>query len=675
MSLRLLLLFLVLVQVGYLASRYRLRWDLTAEQKYSLTDSTRRVLAGLQDRVLIEAYFSDDESLPVAYRSHRAALRNLLDEYIELSKGRLVLQVFDPASDLNLRHKAERLGIQPQQATASATGAEADASYSVTEIWQGLRLRYADQKQLVLPFLQFQTSTFHYEAYLTPQIKNLTVAEKPKVGVLAYPSNPSSRERSQGYNLIMGSFTDRYDMQPLDLRQGALIPKDLSAVLLVRPKVLTDRQKFALDQFLMRGGKLVVFADGCEYEIREDREIRGQKISYDAADSELPFLQQLAKYGARVEERLVADCSHESFQILAQQVRDPSSGQMGLQEIYYPYNFRALFKDWGSPEMAAFIATRDGQVDKDLAAHYQKLFKPGIHQDHPLGQLIAKSMAPGFFWPCVVGIQDKLPAGVDGTVLLRTSPAAWAEPARIDVDPFGGSRDLQDRAGRLQQWMAQIQGRYALAQRQQFPLMVVLQGKFSSAFKGRAIPGAPVQAKNEEEQKDPLQEWDADQGPTPAPAAPQQPEDAAEQVILQAEQPGVLVVVGDADCIRDDFFASAYAQVSQAPYAPILGPTCKEPGGRNLAAYRFMANLLDYLVGDQDLVELQNKQVVDRSLSFAQADIAEENQLDYFRRQRRHAAMVRWSNILTPGILILLVGGAVWFRRRSQKRRFLASLK
>ena len=78
-----LLLLLVLGQIVYLASRHRKRWDLTSDQLWSLTDSTRNLVARLDKQLLIEAYFSPKEKLPVTHREVRSVLDNFLDELVQ----------------------------------------------------------------------------------------------------------------------------------------------------------------------------------------------------------------------------------------------------------------------------------------------------------------------------------------------------------------------------------------------------------------------------------------------------------------------------------------------------------------------------------------------------------------------------------------------------------------
>ena len=160
------LLLVVLTQIVYLASRNRTRIDLTSDRLWSSTDSTRTLLAKLDKRLVIEAYFSPKEKLPVAVRETRAWADSFLDELVQLGKGKVVVQRFDPNADRAVEDKAKRVGITPVDMTNRASS----SSLSYDRHWQGLRLVYGGGKQKVIA--QFgPTNSFVAEAFLVPAIK------------------------------------------------------------------------------------------------------------------------------------------------------------------------------------------------------------------------------------------------------------------------------------------------------------------------------------------------------------------------------------------------------------------------------------------------------------------------------------------------------------------------
>lgn len=500
-ALRVVLLLIVFGELVFLASRYRVRVDLTGDKLYSLTDSTRQVLSGMEDRLLVECYFSKESRLPAALREMRRQLENLLDEYVQLSDGKVVLQKLDPQDDAMLKDKASRLGMRA--IPVSDTG---DASLSIRELWQGMRLLYGAEKQEVIDFFGFQQATALYEAELTPKIKALTVKNKTKVGMIAFATeggpaaNPfgGGGGAGKGYGQLaqLDGIKGRYDLQNIDLTQGQLVPDDTSTLLLIRPKNLTDRQKYAVDQFLMRGGNLVVFADNYEYEIGDQRSFRGRKVNYDAADAKLKFIDQLAHYGVKVEEKLVADALEAASR--RSQFLVPRRTIIGnvWSPIPYPYWFQPLALDYAelADQFVLNAAVQDGNR-RETVEQYRALFKPGADKSHDLLQ--GMNELPSFFWPCPIAVADKPPEGVAGRVILRTSPFSFAEEPPMDLNPLGWNRmDAQQQNESLRTFVRKINDRLRSEPRQQFGLMVELTGTFPSFFAGKEIPPRRTEDQN-----------------------------------------------------------------------------------------------------------------------------------------------------------------------------------
>ena len=94
------LLFVCLVLVNYLASSLPLRLDATAESIYSLSPGTRAVLGKIKEPVALDLYFSKDASgLPIAYKNYAARVQEMLRQYVRTSHGRLTLNIINPRPD------------------------------------------------------------------------------------------------------------------------------------------------------------------------------------------------------------------------------------------------------------------------------------------------------------------------------------------------------------------------------------------------------------------------------------------------------------------------------------------------------------------------------------------------------------------------------------------------
>jgi ABC-type uncharacterized transport system involved in gliding motility auxiliary subunit len=691
LALHTLLLLLVLGQIVYLASRYRVRIDLTSDQLWSSTPSTRTVLDKLDQQLVIDAYFSPKEKLPVQYRETRSWADSFLDELVQVGAGKVVVRRFDPNADKAPYDTALQLGVKPLEIRSqSTTGVSFDLH------WQGLRLRLGD-KQKVIPTWT-PTSSFLAEAVLTPAIKEVATGQKHKFGYMEWPVTAVGAQQASGigWNALrtLEPIQKRFEFQNYKDEDGALLPADLERLFLFRPKELTDRQKYVIDQFVMRGGTLVVFADAAEYAIGPQRLMTRIPLLLDAPGSKRPFVDQLLHYGIEWKPKVLADLQRRAYQPLnpleapqeyfAQLVTMQNAYQQMLP-VEYQYFFHACNVDWS---LAADERAKgqDGKVDADAAASYKKRFVNGMPSDEFVFKAFKDlGRGPGFYWPTWVGLRERaggvldLPAGVEGRVLLWSSPFVLAEDPPPTLNPFGaGVTDARQRDANRAKFQQKLMERYYAEPPQQAPLMVDVRGTFASAFANGERPRRPselreAEAKAKEQAKgapadDPKTPTDASKataeaGPQPATSQPDGAGTAAAEPAPRkaSEKPGRIVVIGDADFVRDDLVQGVYARAG----GPASGGTARP----------FFAQLLDWLVEDQDLVALQSRAAVDRSLKFADGLEATADARTAEQTLRRKITWLRGLNVVLPGALLALFGLVLLLWRRAEKRRFLASLR
>lgn len=686
MTLHVVLLVVVLGEIVYLASRHRTRIDLTSDQLWTSTDSTRQLIDKLDKQLVIEAYFSPKEKLPVLVRETRAWAESFLDELVQLGKGKVVVQRFDPNSDKAVADKATRVGVKPLELRSQTS-----TSLSVDRHWQGLRMVYGGGKQRVVA--QFAPgSSFLAEAVLTPAIKEVMTEQKRKFGYMEWPAtNPGGAQQGGlGWNTLrtIEGIAKRYDFQNLKDEDGALLPADLDTLFLFRPKDLTDRQKYVLDQFVVKGGTLVGFVDAAEYLIGPNRAFTRVPFAIDAAGSTQKFTDQLLHYGVEWRPKVLADMERR-----AHTGRDgteyfsvPQASIVGSMAVPvpYPYFFHAVAEDWSraADELAKDAA---GKVDKEQAEQYRKLFGPGMPSDEFVFKAFKQiGRGPGFYWPTWVGLRQKaggaadLPPDVQGRVHLWSSPAVLVEDPPQNLNPIGMG-DGASRETERQKFSTKLLERFRGEPRQQAPLMVDVKGRFTSFFAGQDRPKRPSEIKEEEAKKaaaeapkvdDPATDIDESK-PKTEPGPPAAPKDvpakdtpafAAEPaMVTTGERPGRILLIGDADFLRDDLVGQVHARAG----GPFSGQM----------AAPFFAQLLDWLAEDSDLVALQSKSAVDRTLKFADTGTgpgADPRLAEQALRTK--TTWLRALNVLVPTALLAVFGLAVFLYRRQQKRSFLSSL-
>ncbi|MEY4674926.1 MAG: hypothetical protein RL148_2710 [Planctomycetota bacterium] len=671
------LLALVLGQVVFLSSRYRWRLDSTADGYYTLTRSTRDLIESMPDRLVLEAYFSPKEDLPGQWRDGRDILDNFLDELVQVGRGKIVLERFNPNDDKAIADKCTRLGIKPIDLRSGTA-----TSMEVNRNWQGMRLVHGGSKQKVLEQVQ-PMSAFQLEAVITPAIKEVLTKDKRVVGYMEWPAAAVGGQQggSHGWTQIraIDLVAKRYDFRNVKDAAGALVPEDVDTVLLFRPKDLTDREKYVIDQFLMRGGNLVVFAEAAEYQVGPYRSFNRQPVELDAGGSAHKFVEQLAHYGIELRQKVVADAhpqartgSHPLEYLAA--MWPNMFGQVQPTPVLYPYFFHAVAAEWS--QLADQVATdqRTGQRDVALADEYRRKWRPGIDSKEFLFAPFAKvGRGPGFYWPCWVDVrrsggEPSLPEGVTGSVMLWSSPLALVEEPQQNLNPIGGS-DIQQQRASMMQFLTKLDERMRSEPRQQAPLMAEVSGSFRSFFEGKERPKKQSELDAEKAAADAEAKKEGEQPPLEAgqegPPAPK-PEDAgakdqpAEPALLPAAtKAGRVIVVGDSDFLRDDFVRGEYQQAG-GPVSVFTAPS-------------FFQGLLDWLAQDRDLVELQSRVPVDRSLRFVDAPTTMGDPIESERAVERKVAALQWFNVLLPVALFGALGLFVWLGRRAQKKSFLAT--
>lgn len=696
-----LLLVVILGQVVYLASRYRMRWDLTSDQRWSLTDSTRNIVEGLSKQLLVEAYFSPAEDLPVTMRATRTVLDNFLDELTQLGKGRVVIQRYDPNSDKAISDRCTRIGVKPVDLRgASAT------SFSVDRHWQGLRIVFGGSKQKVIAQLAPQASS-QAEMLITRAIKEVVTTEKTQFGYMEWPVSEPGQQQGLGWNALrtIEDIARRFSFQNYKSEDAPLIPEDVDTLFLFRPKELTDREKYVLDQFVVGGGTLVVFADASQYRIGQQRAFSSVPLALDSGDSKTSFIAQLNSYGVDWKPKVVADMARvahsprnmgQGYEYFAVPTQTPFGRQM--RPVPYPYFFHPVPTDWSGQAAQFARDPATGEVDEAIVEQIEKTAKPGFPNDEfVFSQFKRVNAGPGFYWPTWVGLRRKaggeldLPAGIEGDVHLWSSPGALVEdpPQMLNPVGFGDPRAQQQE---LQKFFAKLNGRFAAEPRMQAPLMCEVRGKFSSFFANGDRPLRPSEVKEQEaraaaearaaekaaaeeggegeeagaEKPSPEKPSAEEVGP-PSPEAPAdadaEPEipvaDPERDRIVAAEEPGRIIMIGDSDFIRDDLVRGQYAQLG--------GPASLRGGA-------FFNALLEWLAEDDDLVALQARQPIDRTLKLMEDPPPGADPRDVERDLNRKTMALRGVNVLLPCLLLGAFGLMVFLLRRSQKRSFLESL-
>src|SRR6185369_11940943 len=248
-------LLLVLVAVNFLVSRVPARVDLTDGDLYTLSPGTRKILRGLQSPVKVKLYISQSESVPVQLRGFAQRVEDTVREFKQAAGSNLVVERYNPKPDSEEEDAAQLDGIEPQQL------------YTGEQFYLGIAVSQLDRKQAIPAVSPQRERLLEYD--LVRAIARVGSAERPKIGlmaglpVLGEKFNPFTRQSSEPW-VLANELKRDFEVKEVPL-MAKEIDKDLNVLLLVHPRDVPPQTEYALDQFVMRGGKLIAFVDPYAY--------------------------------------------------------------------------------------------------------------------------------------------------------------------------------------------------------------------------------------------------------------------------------------------------------------------------------------------------------------------------------------------------------------------------
>lgn len=260
------------------------RIDLTGNHLYTLSEGTKNILADIDEPINLYFFYSDraTQDIPLL-RNYSLRVRELLEEMAAKSGGKLRLNVIDPLPFSEDEDRASGFGLQ-----ALPVGKGGDS------VFFGLAGTNSTDGQSVIPFFQPDKEVF-LEYDIAKLVHSLVVGKKPAVGVIsglnvAPGFDPATRQMREGWAFYQ-ELGDLFDLRQLNPAATTKIDDEIGTLLLIHPKGFSDELNYAIDQFVMRGGRLVVFVD--PYAERDDSgndPENPQAAMFAKRDSDLPGL-------------------------------------------------------------------------------------------------------------------------------------------------------------------------------------------------------------------------------------------------------------------------------------------------------------------------------------------------------------------------------------------------
>ncbi len=295
-------LLVILIAANFIIGAFNLRADLTEGSVYTLSQGTRSILAKLEAPVKIRFYYTQGGSVvPVGLKTFAKRVEDLLGEYRRAGRGKVIIEKLNPEPDSDAEDSAALDGIEGQLTNTQE------------KFYLGLAVNFLDQRAALPVLAPDRERLLEYD--ITRAIARVASAAKPVVGVMSAlpvmgrPLNPMLKQQPTQPWVLATELQNIFTVKKVDLNVDK-IPEDIKMLLVIHPRDISETTEYALDQFILRGGKMIAFLDSYAY---FDQQPDMQNPFGGNAAGQSTFYHLLKNWGLDMEMgKVVADLTYAS---------------------------------------------------------------------------------------------------------------------------------------------------------------------------------------------------------------------------------------------------------------------------------------------------------------------------------------------------------------------------
>jgi ABC-type uncharacterized transport system involved in gliding motility auxiliary subunit len=249
----LLVLLVIVVLLNVIFSYANIRWDTTEDKIYTLSGGTKSILSNMEQPVVVKFFYNaTSRNMPANLKLYSRRVTDFLSEYEKASDGKLRVEMVDPKEDSDEEEWARKYGLKGYQVGGDE------------KVYCGLVFLAGDQEDKIEFLDPSREELLEYD--ITRIIQRLQNPKKKVIGIVTgLPVfGPPSRMPFQAQGgaepwLFVTEMKKTYDVRQIDPKADLLDPVDL--LILLHPKDLTVKLQYAVDQYVLSGGNLLVFVD------------------------------------------------------------------------------------------------------------------------------------------------------------------------------------------------------------------------------------------------------------------------------------------------------------------------------------------------------------------------------------------------------------------------------
>jgi ABC-type uncharacterized transport system involved in gliding motility auxiliary subunit len=249
---------LLLIALNVITGTVRARVDMTKEKAYTLSSGTKAILRRMDTPVKIRFYCTQAETATaetVYLKDYARRVGDLLAEYKQVAGDKLIIEKYDPQPDSNAEDSAKLDGVEGQNLSNGE------------KFYLGVAVSLLDGRQTISFLDPSRERLLEYD--LSRALDRVIAPERPVVGVMSplpvfgMPSNPMMMQMGQQGQepwAIVGELKSDYTVRRVEM-DAEKIDDDVKVLLVIHPRDISEKAQYAIDQFIMRGGKLIAFLD------------------------------------------------------------------------------------------------------------------------------------------------------------------------------------------------------------------------------------------------------------------------------------------------------------------------------------------------------------------------------------------------------------------------------
>ncbi|EKO62081.1 GldG family protein [Leptospira kirschneri] len=303
--------FSIFLFLNLIISKFDCKKDLSRSGRFETSKSTQKIFQKLHSPLYIDAYYSS--KIPGEYKVRLDLTKELLSEIASLGNQNVILRFHDPSESVEMEKKAIEAGITPQILEKKER-----SSSQIKQVFLGLTLTLGTEKKTI-PFA-FYAEEIEYQI-LTTLRKMVRKPEDVKIGILSLPESfAAGFSGFENGKDTIGIFTDQilkeeYGIVPEIHIEEEEIPDSIGTLLWIGGGALSETSSYRLDQFLMRGGNLILLFKSMDFRLTPSNRENGIGM-----DSISPGIAKPASY--IYEQNLIFE--HYGFKVNTDLVLEPN---------------------------------------------------------------------------------------------------------------------------------------------------------------------------------------------------------------------------------------------------------------------------------------------------------------------------------------------------------------